>query len=448
MDFIRAQLTQHSKKTFLFMGEKEYSYGDFQDRIDHWQKKIKALGIDPGNCISFLGDYTLEALSLLIALLINKNIVVPLSSSMTEDKNTLFREACVQGYFSSNDNHTFKYTSLPESNTHPLLEQLRDNKESGIIIFTSGSSGKPKAALLQTSYLFDRYARKNKHYPYRMLVFLKIDHIGGINTAFAAIMTGGSIVSSPGRSPEDVCATIAKHKVQLLPTTPTFLNMLLISGMHEKYDLSSLQLITYGAEIMPTSTLQSVHKLFPTVRLKQTYGLTELGIFPTQSKDTSSTWMKVGGQGVEWKVMDAVLWIRSSMAMKGYLNAPSPFDEEGWYNTGDRVDVDGEYLRILGREREIINVGGEKVYPAEVENVLLQLANIDEVTVKGKKNSITGFIVTATCVLKEPEDAVALRKRAITHCQKHLEAYKVPAIIIIAEKAQVSDRYKKVRQVS
>src|SRR5260370_38762234 len=115
--------------------------------------------------------------------------------------------------------------------------------------------------------------------------------------------------------------------------------MLLISGAPEEYDLLSLELITYGTEPMASSPLDSVHRLFTNVRLKQTYGLSELGIMPTVSLDSRSLWMKVGGGDCETKVHEGTLWVRSPTAMLGYLNAPSPFDSDGWYDTGDAVET-------------------------------------------------------------------------------------------------------------
>ena len=197
---------------------------------------------------------------------------------------------------------------------------------------------------------------------YRTLIFLKLDHIGGINTLFSILLNGGTLITPGDRTPLAVCAAMEKYKVELLPTTPTFLNMVLVSGAWQDQDLSSLQVITYGTEPMPVSTLESLNRSFPNVTFKQTYGLTELGIFSTKSKTSDSTWMKVGGQGIETKVKDGTLWVRSGAAMMGYLNGPNPFDKEGWYDTGDQVEMDGEYLRIKGRHEERINVGGERCF--------------------------------------------------------------------------------------
>src|SRR5690606_14521139 len=146
-----------------------------------------------------------------------------------------------------------------------------------------------------------------------------------------------------------------------LPTTQTFLNLTLLGKAWEGLDLSSLQLITYGTEPMPEATLKAVHERFPEVQLLQTYGLSELGILRSKSRSSDSLWVKVGGEGFETRIVDGLLEIKAQSAMLGYLNAPSPFTPDGWFRTGDAVEVDGEWLRILGRKSEMINVGGEKV---------------------------------------------------------------------------------------
>ena len=115
--------------------------------------------------------------------------------------------------------------------------------------------------------------------------------------------------------------------------------------------------------------------------------------------------------GIEHKIVEGVLWIRSASAMLGYLNSPSPFEADGWFNTQDLVECDGAYIRILGRKSELINVGGEKVHPTEIENVLLQLDNIKDVTVRGQPNPVTGEVVAASITPLVPEDPDALKRR-------------------------------------
>jgi len=226
---------------------------------------------------------------------------------------------------------------------------------------------------------------------------------------------------------------------------PTFLNLLLMSGVYAQHDLSSLKRITYGTEVMPETTLRRLHEAFPGVELQQTYGLSELGILRSKSRGPNSLWVKLGGEGFETKVKDGTLRVRASSAMLGYLNAPSPFDEEGWMNTQDLVEVDGEYFRILGRQTDIINVGGQKVYPAEVESVLMEVPNVRDATVYSRPSIVTGHVVAARIAPAEPEPEQDLRKRIWNHCRAKLAPFKVPALLEIAESIPITPRQKKVR---
>jgi acyl-CoA synthetase (AMP-forming)/AMP-acid ligase II len=279
---------------------------------------------------------------------------------------------------------------------------------------------------------------------YRTLVFLLLDHIGRINTLAHALCHGGTIVTTRERHPDAICAAIETHRVQLLPTTTTFLRRLLIADAVRRHDLLSLEIITYGTEPMPPTTLAAVREALPRVRFKQTYGLSELGILPTRSRDSGSVWLKLG-TGFEHKIVAGVLWIRSPSAMLGYLNAPSPFDADGWLNTQDLVESDGEYIRILGRKSELINVGGEKVHPTEVENVLLQIDNIKDVTVRGVPNAVTGEVVAAKITPLVPEEPDALKRRVRQFCHARLERYKVPAVIDVVVEDHHGARFTKSR---
>ena len=155
--------------------------------------------------------------------------------------------------------------------------------------------------------------------------------------------------------------------------------------------------------------------------------------------------MKIGGEGFETRVVNNLLEIKAESAMLGYLNAPTPFTHDGWFKTGDSVLVDGEYFKILGRKSEIINVGGEKVYPQEVENIILKVNNISEVTVFSEKNPIMGNMVCANVRLHEFEEKKIIIKKIKTMCLKYLQKYKIPVKITIVDKDQYNARFKKIR---
>lgn len=441
----KSQLQSFGSQPCLVTGDAVISYAQFAKRVSDWQTQLQALGCRCNQVVAVCGEYSGDVCALIFALAAIDAIIVPLSS-LSAEKNPEFLDiAEVEGIFTvaPDGAWTFVRRTLPPQR-HALLTQLSDDKAAGLILFSSGSTGQSKAALLNFGKITDKVRQKTGR-PFTTLAFLLLDHIGGINTLLNAFCHGGTIVTPANRTPDAVCAAIERHRVQLLPTSPTFINMLLISEAYKKYDLSSLELITYGTEPMPTTTLAALRATFPLVKLKQTYGLSELGIMPTQSKSSDSLWMKLGSDGFEHRIVDGVLWIRSECAMLGYLNAASPFNAEGWFNTQDIVETEGDYLKVLGRRSEIINVGGEKVYPNEVENALLAAGNVRDATVSAKANPITGQVVVARISLIEPEDRAAAVTRLRQFCSTRLERHKVPVKIEISDAVHHGDRFKKTR---
>ncbi len=151
------------------------------------------------------------------------------------------------------------------------------------------------------------------------------------------LANGGCLVTVHDRNPDAVLQAVENHRVELLPTSPTFLNLMLLSESYRRYDLSSLQTITYGTEPMSDTVLKRLHKLFPQVALRQTYGLSEVGILRSKSSSSDSLWIKIGGEGYETRIVDSILEIKAKSAMLGYLNFPTPFTADGWFNTGDAL---------------------------------------------------------------------------------------------------------------
>ncbi len=440
------RLQEQGETPALIWHDATWSHARLAGAAEQQAARLAREGVAPGTVLAIRGDYSPGVVALLLAAVINRNIVVPIASSAAarQDRMLEVAEAGLLADFHEDD--SWSLVSCGHSASHPLLRRLADAQEAGLILFSSGSTGESKASVLSFDRLLDKFHTKRTGF--RTLVFLLLDHIGGINTLFHALCNGGTIVTAADRSPEAVAAAIAEHRVQLLPTTPTFLNMLLISEAASRHDLSSLEIITYGTEPMPQTTLAAVAEAMPVVRLKQTYGLSELGILPTQSRGSNSVWLKLGADGFEHKIVDNILWIRSASAMLGYLNAPAPFDAEGWFNTQDLVETDGEYMRILGRKSELINVGGEKVHPTEIENLLLQLDNVRDVTVSGRPNPVTGAVVAARITPLREEDPDEFKRRIRRFCRERLEPYKIPVVIEIIDADHHGVRFKKSRNLA
>lgn len=450
MSWISERFEQFGQRLIAINESGAVTYADFLGKVAQWRAAVAQWDVVAGDRVGLVSHYHIDVVALLHALAEAGCIVIPLS----EDDRSLFDERLVtvcatklvtvpaEGEINP---ATTTCRDLSPGPLHGLLEPMVTAGRAGFVIFTSGSTGKGKAVLLDYERMTKKFRGKVRE-SFRTLLFLKLDHIGGLNTLFSVIFNGGTIVTCASRQAKDICACIEQYRVELLPTTPSFLTMLLMSGVQRQFDLSSLKVITYGTEAMPASTLAGLHAALPGVTLKQTYGLSELGILATKSKDSASKWMKIGGDGFEVQVRDNVLWIKSEQAMLGYLNAPSPFDADGWYNTGDRVEVDGDYVHILGRESEIINVAGEKVFPIEIESFLLTIDNVKDVLVRAKKSPVVGQMVWAEFLLDNDEDAAVFKKRVIEHCHRHLAPFKVPGFITIGnDDSLVGARFKKIR---
>lgn len=422
-----------------------HRYTSLREQVVRATARLAELELPEGAAVLLDADFSPAAIAMLIAAIQQRLVVVPIAAQLSTDRATYAGISQAHAYIrvTADDAYTLERAS-PSGERHPLLAALAERRHPGLVLFSSGSTGVPKASVHDLTALLAKYEVPRQQW--RVVSFLLFDHIGGLNTLFYTLANHGCVIALRERSPAAVCEAIERHRAQLLPTSPTFLNLLLMSEAWQGRDLSSLELISYGTEPMPARTLARLHELFPTVRLRQTYGLSELGILRSRSRGDDSLWVQVGGEGYETRVVDGTLHIRARSSMLGYLNAPSPFDAEGWFDTQDQVEVDGEWLRFLGRKSELINVGGQKVYPAEVESVLLELDNIVDATVSGERHPITGNIVVAELRLAAPEDRKALTRRVRRHCRERLPAYKVPVKILVGEHARISERFKKSRQ--
>lgn len=443
IDWLLDIFRNQGSNTAIVHSESEFSYAWLIEQVTQWQSRLDDQDVGRGQVVALTGDYSPYSVALLLALIDRHNIVVPITSVKAGEKQRFIEIAEVQAIINLDDFGNWDVVARPDTTQHPLIQKLQRDGEPGLIVFSSGSTGESKAALHSFTRLLEKF--KKPRHKQRILVFLLLDHLGGINTLFYTLANGGTVVVPMQRTPEEICRSIDRHHVEVLPTSPTFLNLLLLSEAYRSFDLSSLKLITYGTEAMPESTLQRVSVTFPNVQLLQTYGLTELGVLRSKSRASDSLWMKVGGEEFETKVVNETLFIRAQSAMLGYLNAPSPLDEEGWMNTGDKVVIDGEWLRILGRESEIINVGGQKVFPAEVESVLQMMDDVDDAVVSAEPNPITGQMVTARVKLRSNESVADFRKRMRLFCKDRLSNYMIPQKVVLVEEVRYGERFKKLR---
>ena len=389
--------------------------------------------ISQGAVVALIGDFDARSICILLRLIDLNAIIVPLTEETSEQHQYFFQAACVE--FVIREGICRK---VAEPFFNKTIESLQKREKPGLVLFSSGTTGKPKAILHDFSLFLKRYEEPRP--TLKVLNFLLFDHIGGINTLFHTLYNRGLIITCKSRRVEDILALCREHNIEVLPTTPTFLRMMLLSGLIPSQFPDCLKIITYGTERLDQITLSQLCDLLPGVDFRQTYGMSELGILRVKSEARDSLFMKIGGEGVESKIEDNILYLRSKTRMMGYLNAPSPFDNEGWYCTQDKVELKDGFIRIVGRNSEVINVGGLKFMAADVEQHLLKSEEVNFAKVYARPNPITGQHVEAIIQPRNSStfDLQSFKNALISKIPKHMmpRRFKVQDL-------KISHRYKK-----
>lgn len=441
--FLQKLRNYDSKLSALVYENERYSYADLLECV---KEKIPMLNSIPnGSCMGIVGDYDLDSIAFMLANLEKGNIVAPFTNQEINELKSKLIEGQIDVVY--RDKKLEKFQSPQDK--HEIIKSLQKSCANGLILFSSGSTGKPKAIVHNLDNILSVYLNK-KPKKMSILLFLMFDHIGGLNTLFNALSIGACGVAIKNRKDVNQLAqSIQDYHIFMLPASPSLLNLMLLSGVKQRFDLSSLKLITYGTEQMPDMLLQKLKIAFPNVRFHQTFGTSEVGITQTTTHDNA-----IKLENIDYKIINNELYLKSKTQTLGYINADnSVFDDEGYFATGDLVetiDIKGEkYIKILGRTKEVINVGGEKVLPQEVENAILEIPFIKDCLVYGESSAIVGQSVSVKVVLdaKISLSNLELKKQIRKHCKDKLAHFKIPTKVEIVESLAMSERFKKLRNM-
>ncbi len=406
-------------------------------------------GVKPGDIVLTPGEATFEALAWLFGAALAGAVVAPLRAEREGELETWRRHAAPR-WRTNGMALAALPASEPSAEAARLLEPLRTAGRPGLILATGGTSGAPKlvlhdlAALLATVPVKQSAAR-------RIMPLMRFDHIGGLDMAWRALGSGHVLVAPPAEiTPETVAAAVERHGVEVMPATPSFLNLLLAAEAHRNHALGSLRIVPYGAEPMSVGLLARLRSALPKVDFVQRFGTSETGALPVVE---SGAGLVLGDDaaGFQWKIVDAELWVRSPAQALGYLAGEAGgLGRDGWFRTGDLAErlPDGS-VRVLGRREELINVGGEKVLPAEVEGVLQTHPQVADCRVHAERNALLGQVVAAEVVWRGPEaDAVAVKRALHDFAGDRLPRHKLPATVRLVSAVTATRNLKKSRSVS
>lgn len=443
----------HDNTRAIIYDDEVCTYGDLKHRVSQFNME----NVLNHSVVGIVGDYNISSVICILACIKKKLTIMPLSTSDNDIDSKLVEG---QADYLYSNGEFIKLKSKKSKNI--LIKNLQKQNKSGLILFSSGSTGKPKAIIHDLDNFLNFYLQK-KQKRINVLLFLMFDHIGGINTLFNVLCMGAcGIAISNRKNVNNIAKCIQDYKIELLPVNPSLLNLFLILNIKKEFDFSSLKIVTYGTEQMPDSLLNRLKIEFPKVRFHQTFGASEIGITQTQTKNNL-----ISIKNADYKIINNELYIKSSTQALGYLNSDNnAFNSDGYFATGDLVEVinhdNEEYIRIIGRTKEVINVGGEKVIPQEVEGIILQMKGIADCLVYGEENAITGQSVSAKIVLdknemldsylhdvsqnKQVSSNIEIKNIIRKFCKNKISNYKIPSKVEVVESLQISDRFKKIRK--
>jgi len=444
LSWLWQRLQAAGEKPFLLQGEQAISYAALSDRLGSLAACLNDALALPA-CLGLCSDFSLDGVAGLLAAVQTKQVVAPIVTQQPEAIRRRVEEGGLTHLWHlRGDDELEGQTPVPVPS--PLVTDLQNRGRPGLILFSSGSTGKPKAMLHDFASLLAVYQnRRPKNL--RLLAFLLFDHIGGLHTLLGALASQATLVVPESRDAESVARAIEQHKVAVLPASPSFLSLLLMSGAPDQYDLTSLRIVSYGTEPMPETLLHRLRTALPRVRFIQTFGTSETGISQTVSRSSDSLALRIDDPHTAYRIVEGELWLKSDTRISGYLNAESDrFTPDGWFRTGDLVEELGDgFLRIHGRASDLINVGGEKVFPTEIESAILELSEVDDCLALAAPNPITGQSVMVQVVAHPGAAVDALKSTIRRHCRARLEAYKCPTRIRFVEKTALGERLKRNR---
>jgi acyl-coenzyme A synthetase/AMP-(fatty) acid ligase len=322
------------------------------------------------------------------------------------------------------------------------------------ILLTSGTTGRPKLVVHTLLSLAGGLERTNTPTGQTLWsTFYDIRRYGGLQILLRALLTGTSLVlSSAQESTVDFLARAGSHGVTHISGTPSHWRRALMSPAACQI---APEYVRLSGEIADQAILNHLRSVYPQARIAHAFATTEAGLafevndgiagFPTSAIESTSR--------IEMKVEDGSLQIRSNGTAKRYLGENSPIlkGADGFVDTGDLIDLrDGRY-HFVGRRDGVINVGGLKVYPEEVEAVINRHPAVQVSLVQTKKNPITGALVVADVVLKTTplhsnHDVRGLQQDILLLCRDALSSYKVPATITFVPALAVAESGKLVRR--
>ncbi|MFZ9706635.1 MAG: AMP-binding protein [Ilumatobacteraceae bacterium] len=475
---------------------KTFTFADVRKQVAAMRGALDELGIGKGDRLALLCGNTIEFVVAYFACLGRGIVCVPLNPtapapelqrelSVVGARAVVVAPAAVAGWSNLDRaalphlahviaatgelSGALRFQDLVEHPPAPVVELEPD--ELAVMLFTSGTAGSPKAAMLSHGNLRSNldqvsFVRKMDGTD---LVYgvLPLFHIFGLNVVLAySLMRGSAVVLVERFDPMTAIETIRDRKVTLIPGAPPLWMAFEQMPNLPKDTFASVRTALTGASKMPEHTTRSLFERFGLL-VTEGYGLTECSpvVTTTTDADRETALAKIGSigrvlPGVEVRVVDengdnvlrgdaGEIWVRGPNVFRGYFEDPQAtaraLTPDGWLRTGDVAVVDDDgFLFLVDRAKDLIIVSGFNVYPAEVEEAILEHSAVAQAAVVGVEHPHTGEAVRAYVVLR---DGHALDEDAlIDHCRGRLARYKCPTKVLFVPQLPTGSTGKVLRR--
>lgn len=315
--------------------------------------------------------------------------------------------------------------------------QPKSGTPSAITILTSGTTGKPKAVKHTWQSLTRPVRQSEAARGTHWLLTFRPHLYAGLQVMLQCFANHGTLaVPATDSDAQAVARLAAQSQVEFASATPSYWRWLLTLAGD---DLAKVPLrqITLGGEAVDQSTLDRLRVMFPTARLVHIYATTELGrcfsVTDGRAGFPRRFLQDVSSDGVEMRIVDGELVVRSANAMSGYDGAASLAPQTDWFHTGDLVQESADRVTFVGRMTDMINVGGNKVYPVEVETLIRSIPGVADTRVFGEASSMVGELVKCDVVVREGFDPAAVEAEIRQRTLSELTNYQRPRFISVVD---------------
>ncbi len=465
----------HPDKVALVCGDRSVVWAVFADRVARLAGAFRASGVAPGDRVAMLANNSDRYVEFYFATLWAGGVLVPINTRWSANEMAACLDdaepvllLCDTTHFALAQGLRQRCASVREllladvpngadvadwesliRSAEPAADARRNGADLACLFYTGGTTGRAKGVMLSHGNFMANsmmhIANLGLHEAAVHLHVSPMFHVAGGARLFSVTAAGATHAVLEAFDPDAFLSAIERFKVTVTVVVPTVLNRLVDHPNLARYDLSSLQLLSYGASPMPEALLKRAMQRLPGIAFLQSYGMTELSPVATMLMPRYHTfegpdagYTRSAGQAVfnaDVAIMDAQdqpvatgsigeICVRGPMVMQGYWRQPELTAEAlrgGWMHTGDAGYIDERgFVFLVDRVKDMIVTGGENVYSAEVENVIYQHPAVHECAVVGIPSDAWGESVHAIVVTKpgmnvEPAEIIAFCRAQIAH---------------------------------